>query len=59
MLVWAASLEATAGYVEPAVAIFLFMLGIYVLSQFRVQEDRASPSRVRPVPRAFWVRSGL
>src|ERR671911_2820575 len=34
VLVWAASLEATAGYVEPAVAIFLFLLGIYVLSRF-------------------------
>src|SRR5688572_14377828 len=34
VLVWAASLEATAGYVEPAVAIFLFILGIYVLSRF-------------------------
>src|ERR687890_2333400 len=29
VLVWAASLEATAAYVEPAVGIFLFILRIY------------------------------
>src|SRR4028119_1168226 len=28
VLVWASSLEATAAYVEPAVAVFLFVLGI-------------------------------
>jgi uncharacterized membrane protein YfcA len=52
VLVWAASLEATAGYVEPAVAIFLFILGIYVLSRFAFRRTER-PVKVRPVPRAF------
>ena len=52
VLVWAASLEATAGYVEPAVAVFLFILGIYVLSRFAFRRTER-PVKVRPVPRAF------
>src|SRR5919107_1019172 len=51
-LVWAASLEATAGYVEPAVAIFLFILGIYVLSKFAFRRNER-PVVVRHVPRGF------
>src|ERR671920_211979 len=52
VLVWAASLEATAAYVEPAVAVFLFILGIYVLSRFAFRKTER-PVKVRPVPRAF------
>jgi uncharacterized protein len=52
VLVWAASLEATAGYVEPAVAIFLFILGIYVLSRFAFRRTER-PVVVRNIPRAF------
>jgi uncharacterized membrane protein YfcA len=52
VLVWAASLEATAGYVEPAVAVFLFILGIYVLSRFAFRRTER-PVEVRHVPRAF------
>jgi uncharacterized protein len=52
VLVWAASLEATAAYVEPAVAVFLFILGIYVLSRFAFRRIER-PVKVRPVPRAF------
>src|SRR5215211_5612003 len=49
VLVWAASLEATAAYVEPAVAVFLFILGIYVLSRFAFRRTER-PIEVRPVP---------
>jgi uncharacterized membrane protein YfcA len=52
VLVWAVSLEATAAYVEPAVAVFLFMLGIYVLSRFAFRRTER-PVVVRHVPRAF------
>jgi uncharacterized membrane protein YfcA len=52
VLVWAATLESTAAYVEPAVAIFLFCLGIYVLSRFAFRRTER-PVEVRPVPRAF------
>jgi len=52
VLVWAASLEATAGYVEPAVAVFLFMLGVYVLSRFAFRRTER-PIEIRPVPPAF------
>ena len=51
-LIWAASLEATAAYVEPAVAVFLFVLGIYVLSRFAFRR-RERPIEIKPVPRAF------
>src|SRR5215203_2685255 len=50
LLVWASSLEATAGYVEPAVAVFLFVLGIYVLSRF-VFRNAERPIEITPVPR--------
>src|ERR671915_482196 len=52
VLVWAASLEATAAYVEPAVAVFLFMLGIYVLSKFAFRRTER-PVVVRHIPRGF------
>src|SRR5829696_4801494 len=46
------STEATAAYVEPAVAIFLFILGIYVLSRFAFRRTER-PIEIRPVPPAF------
>jgi uncharacterized protein len=49
-LVWASTLEATAGYVEPVVAIFLFSLGVYVLSRFAFRRTER-PVHVRPVSR--------
>src|SRR5215203_385300 len=52
VLVWAATLESTAAYVEPAVAVFLFILGIYVLSRFAFRRTER-PIEIRPVPRAF------
>src|ERR687886_68000 len=52
LLVWASSLEATAVYVEPAVAVFLFVLGIYVLSRFAFRRTER-PIEVKPIPRAF------
>ena len=52
LLVWASSLEATAAYVEPAVAVFLFVLGIYVLSRFAFRRTER-PIEIRPVPPAF------
>src|SRR5215216_5911108 len=52
LLVWASSLEATAAYVEPTVAIFLFILGIYVLSKFAFRRTER-PIEVKPVPPAF------
>src|SRR5688500_9366253 len=58
VLVWASSLEATAGYVEPAVAVFLFILGIYVLSRFAFRRSER-PVEVRPVRRAFLSPLGL
>jgi uncharacterized membrane protein YfcA len=58
VLVWAASLEATAGYVEPAVAVFLFILGIYVLSKFAFRRTER-PVVVRNIPRAFLSPLGL
>ena len=51
-LIWASSLETTAAYVEPAVAIFLFILGIYVLSKFAFRRHER-PIEVRPVPAGF------
>jgi uncharacterized protein len=51
-LIWAASLEATAAYVEPAVAVFLFVLGIYVLGRFAFRR-RERPIEIKPVPPAF------
>jgi uncharacterized membrane protein YfcA len=52
LLVYVSSLEATAGYVEPVVAIFLFMLGVYVLSRFAFRRTER-PIEIRPIPRAF------
>jgi hypothetical protein len=58
VLVWVSSLEATAAYVEPAVAVFLFVLGIYVLSRFAFRRSER-PIEIRPVPRAFLSPLGL
>jgi uncharacterized membrane protein YfcA len=58
VLVWASSLEATAAYVEPAVAFFLFVLGIYVLSRFAFRRSER-PIQIRPVPPAFLSPLGL
>src|ERR687886_669770 len=52
LLVYVSTLEATAGYVEPVVAIFLFILGIYVLSRFAFRRTER-PIEVKPVPPAF------
>jgi uncharacterized membrane protein YfcA len=52
LLVWASTLEATAGYVEPAVAMILFVLGIYVLSRFAFRRTER-PIEIKPVPPAF------
>src|SRR5215217_1351519 len=58
LLVWASTLEATAGYVEPVVAILLFVLGIYVLSRFAFRRTER-PIEVRPVPPAFLTPLGF
>ena len=58
LLVWASTLEATAGYVEPVVAIILFILGIYVLSRFAFRRTER-PIEVRPVPAAFLTPLGF
>jgi uncharacterized membrane protein YfcA len=58
LLVYASTLEATAGYVEPVVAIFLFALGVYVLSRFAFRRHER-PVHVRPVSRAFLTPLGL
>jgi hypothetical protein len=57
-LVWASTLEATAGYVEPVVAIFLFSLGVYVLARFAFRRNER-PVNVRPVSRQFLAPLGL
>ena len=57
-LVWASTLEATAGYVEPVVAIFLFSLGVYVLARFAFRRNER-PVIVRPVSRLFLAPLGL
>lgn len=57
-LVWASTLEATAGYVEPAVAIFLFCLGVYVLTRFAFRRHER-PVHVRPISRRFLTPLGL
>src|SRR4028119_1591617 len=49
-LVWASTLEATAGYVEPVVAIFLFCLGAYGLARLAVRRP-PRPGNVRPIRR--------
>src|ERR671917_806196 len=57
-LVWASTLESTAGYVEPVVAIFLFCLGVYVLARFAFRRNER-PVHVRPVSRLFLTPLGL
>ena len=57
-LVWASTAEATAGYVEPIVAIFLFSLGVYVLSRFAFRRNER-PVQVRPISRRFLSPLGL
>jgi hypothetical protein len=57
-LVWASTLEATAGYVEPVVAIFLFSLGVYVLARFAFRRNER-PVNVRPISRKFLAPLGL
>jgi uncharacterized protein len=57
-LVWASTLEATAGYVEPVVAIFLFTLGVYVLARFAFRRTER-PVHVRPVSRLFLTPLGF
>src|ERR687896_687727 len=51
-LVYASTLEATAGLVEPIVAIFLFCLGVYILSRFAFRRQER-PVEVRPIGRKF------
>jgi uncharacterized protein len=57
-LVWASTMEATAGYVQPVVAIFLFSLGAYVLARFAFRRTER-PVNVRPVSRLFLTPLGL
>jgi uncharacterized protein len=57
-LVYASTLESTAGYVEPVVAIFLFCLGVYVLARFAFRKNER-PVQVRPISRGFLAPLGL
>jgi uncharacterized protein len=57
-LVYASTLEATAGLVEPIVAIFLFCLGVYILSRFAFRR-RERPVEVRPIGRKFLTPLGF
>jgi uncharacterized membrane protein YfcA len=57
-LVYASTLETTAGYVEPVVAIFLFCLGVYVLARFAFRRNER-PVQVRPISRGFLAPLGL
>ena len=52
LLVYVSTLEATAGYVEPVVAVFLFVLGVYVLSRFAFRRNER-PIEVKPISPAF------
>jgi hypothetical protein len=58
LLVYASTAEATAGLVEPLVAIILFSLGVYVLSRFAFRRHER-PVDVRPVSRRFLTPLGL
>ena len=58
LLVYVSTLETTAGYVEPVVAIFLFSLGVYVLSRFAFRRTER-PVHVRPISRKFLSPLGL
>ena len=57
-LVWASTMETTAGYVEPVVAIFLFSLGVYVLARFAFRRNER-PVNVRPISGKFLTPLGL
>jgi len=57
-LVYASTLEATAGLVEPIVAIFLFCLGVYILSRFAFRRQER-PVEVRPIGRKFLTPLGF
>ena len=57
-LVYASTLEATAGLVEPVVAIFLFCLGVYILSRFAFRRQER-PVEVRPIGRKFLTPLGF
>ncbi len=52
LLVYFSTLEATAEYVAPAVAVFLFSLGVYVLARFSFRRNER-PVVVRPIGRKF------
>ena len=58
LLVYASTAEATAGLVEPIVAVFLFCLGVYVLSRFAFRRNER-PVEVRPISRKFLSPLGL
>src|SRR5918998_119513 len=58
LLVYASTAEATAGLVEPVVAIILFSLGVYVLSRFAFRRNER-PVQVRPISRKFLSPLGL
>ena len=58
LLVYASTAEATAGLVEPVVAIFLFSLGVYILSRFAFRKTER-PVEVRPVSKRFLGPLGL
>src|ERR687896_1103894 len=58
LLVYASTAEATAGLVEPVVAIFLFCLGVYVLSRFAFRR-RERPVDVRPISPKFLTPLGF
>ena len=58
LLVYVSTLEATAGYVEPVVAVFLFVLGVYVLSRFAFRRTER-PIEVKPISPAFLTPLGF
>jgi uncharacterized protein len=58
LLVYVSTLEATAGYVEPVVAVFLFVLGVYVLSRFAFRRNER-PIEVKPISPAFLTPLGF
>jgi uncharacterized protein len=58
LLVYVSTLEATAGYVEPVVAVFLFVLGVYVLSRFAFRR-RERPIEIKPISPAFLTPLGF
>jgi uncharacterized membrane protein YfcA len=58
LLVYVSTLEATAGYVEPVVAVFLFVLGVYVLSRFAFRRNER-PIEVKPISGKFLTPLGF